>query len=393
MDAHQRRFLLVAIGVTFCSTLEMLWNVSSSNTSHVRGLGVANNRNEDIIISALLETNNHLAKRVHRRPVAIPYNETVPEWWSPCELIHPNSKQTSDARIAKDDVMEQPPISYRLDDSVATILHVGKSAGGTLVERAFQCWRTFMRVCHPRPCRPQQQQISKSSSNGIIITLRDPIDRFVSSFYWRLLVVCDYNDKRRRNKAAAHNPQRYCNRPLHGERKVMEYYHRDASRFAERLCTADATTNQTERTLAMQNLQSMEHAKYTLHDHWLNKNVVSWSPENLFPIVTESNLTDIERQTDQAIQWLHDRTHFESSSDFRQRARYAQQRRVAGDVSRHSSRGYQKKLTAAAERCLARYFHKDYELLRELERLACKTDDCHHGLQSILTRRAALLME
>ena len=62
--------------------------------------------------------------------------------------------------------------------------------------------------------------------------MRDPIDRFVSSFYWRLRVVCNYNDKRKRNKGAAHDPRRFCNRPLVGERRALEYYDKNASRIA-----------------------------------------------------------------------------------------------------------------------------------------------------------------
>lgn len=379
---YQRRFLLVAVGMTVCSTLETLWKVTMQ-AKH-RGLEVYHNTMDDRYYNefmAQLPENgddisirrNAVVMRQHgqvKRGRRVNKNLSSPSWWRRCELIDKNQSTSTDVE----------PLSIQLDSNMATLLHVGKSAGGTFVERAFQCWRAFLNICHPGPC-----QHNRNNDKAIIITLRDPIDRFVSSFYWRLLIVCDYTDKRRRNKAAAHNPRHYCSRPLNGERRVLEYYNKNASKLAEKLCSSNAT----EKTLARENMKRIEHAQYSLHEHWLN---FSWNTQNLFPIVMESNITDMERQTDQAIYWLHHRLQFESAHDFAQRATYASHRRVAGDLV-HSSRSTKRWLTAAAEQCLARYFADDYEILLQLQTSTCKTVDCHRGLQSILERRSSLLLD
>ena len=301
-------------------------------------------------------------------PQEVIHSRTVPKFWKPCELKDNNILDT-----------EPVPITYMLGNETAIFLHLGKSGGGTFKERSVQCWRLLMKTCHPLPCMKNFDLQSK-----IIITIRDPIDRFVSAFYWRLLIVCDRNDARQLSRGATEDTERFCKRSSRGELYVLRTYREDVSKLAEKLCSPlDMVRARAERSV-----QKIRHAQANVQQ-WLN---FSWRPEDLFPVVTENGITSLEDETDAALYWLYDREKFEDEYEFQRRSHYAEKRRVAGDLV-HTSSGSKKRLTPKAEQCLMQYFHKDYEILKEMMQTACKTEGCRQGLQSILKRRSPMSSE
>lgn len=306
---------------------------------------------------------------IKNAPQELIHEQVVPQYWNPCEL-----KDTNRSEITK-----SAPKSYMLSNKTAIFLHPGKSGGGTFTERTVQCWRTFMTTCHPHPCKKKADLQSK-----IVITIRDPIERFVSAFYWRTMIVCDRRDKRKFHRGATKDPERFCKRPLPGELKAIRSYSKDASRLADSLCSPIESV----RIRAEKSLRKIEHAKVDLLQ-WLN---FSWHADDLFPIVNEKGITNLEKETDAAVHWIYDRENFEGDHDFQLRSNYADRRRVKGDLV-HTSSSLKRRLTSRAEQCLMNYFEKDYEILMEIEQNACKTKGCHEGLQSILERRRLLQKE
>jgi hypothetical protein len=87
----------------------------------------------------------------------------------------------------------QPPELLALAEEVFTFVHPGKGGGGSFLERAQSVWRFNQTQCHPNPCHNllETTHTKETSSGGktptkkLIISIRDPIDRFVSAFYWR----------------------------------------------------------------------------------------------------------------------------------------------------------------------------------------------------------------
>jgi hypothetical protein len=87
---------------------------------------------------------------------------------------------------------QPPPELLALSEDVFTFVHPGKGGGGSFLERAQSVWRLNLTECHPNPCNNLLQTQTKGASSGgktptkkLIISIRDPIDRFVSAFYWR----------------------------------------------------------------------------------------------------------------------------------------------------------------------------------------------------------------
>eukprot|EP00977_Amphora_coffeiformis_P013238 scaffold3410_cov158-Amphora_coffeaeformis.AAC.12 len=373
-----RLFFLIGAGFVVCCTLHQL-----TTLLHLTNLSVDGGRklraysDTPYVLDGdykgtrppfLIPVKHNSNEILKNPPQEVVHGRVVPNFWNPCEL---KDKNLSDA--------ESVPITYMLSNKTAVFLHPGKSGGGTFKERTAQCWRTLMKTCHPIPCKKKFDSQSK-----IIVTIRDPIDRFVSAFYWRLLIVCDRKDKRKLSRGATEDPERFCKRPLPGELWVLRNYNKDVNKLAESLCSPIDKV----RARAEKSLQKIQHAKVDLQQ-WLN---FSWHPEDLFPVVTESGITSLEIETDESLHWLYNSEKFESEYDFQRRSHYAEKRRVAGDLV-HTSSGHKKSLTPEAEQCLLKYFQKDYEILKKMEQTVCKTEGCHQGLQSILKRRNPMSTE
>lgn len=72
----------------------------------------------------------------------------------------------------------------------------------------------------------------------LIINVRDPVDRFVSAFRWRSIVLCHPNDTRTRSGPAAKNPHDFCKNgnKRHEEHMLRVTYKSDPNKMAEALC-------------------------------------------------------------------------------------------------------------------------------------------------------------
>ena len=81
-----------------------------------------------------------------------------------------------------------PEICYH-DFTDTVFFHVGKGGGGTIKED-FEVGRIGVPQSHPRPVPEFVEGLKTGPIERLVINIRDPVDRFVSSFYWHLF-RCD----------------------------------------------------------------------------------------------------------------------------------------------------------------------------------------------------------
>jgi hypothetical protein len=274
----------------------------------------------------------------------------------------------------------------------ALFLHVGKAGGGSIEHRAAFKWHIALCRCHPDPC----PRLVDGSSH-YLINIRDPIDRFVSIFNWRMLVLCHPNGDPRTPVAvgAFQDTEHLCEMEMPSNRdeiRALFYtYQADVNRLAESLCPATEASLDAEPDLVL-----IRHMP-TLMD-WLGADWRNFHPK-LFPIIQDGSV-DFDQQVDDAMVWLYNETRFERQEDFDVRANKALQfqtelseyEETAAAIDHRHSSGVHPKLTKDAERCLARRFQDEYQILKEMvDKKVCKTHACSLGLSSILQQRLELL--
>jgi len=124
-------------------------------------------------------------------------------------------------------------------DGALVFLHVGKAGGGTIRDVMGQLAVPpgLFSICHTSLCPDRV-----SSSAAILINVRDPIDRFVSFFEWRNLILCRAaGDRRRRdfNGQTRKNPATSCRATNPSERRMIDSYGGNKTRLAEALLADD----------------------------------------------------------------------------------------------------------------------------------------------------------
>ena len=259
---------------------------------------------------------------------------------------------------------------------------MGKAGGGTIASRLRKVWRLQIFQCHPFPCVNEKWKEPDFDHPILLISLRDPVDRFVSAFYWRILRLCHPElDKRGERPASVRGTtcQNDNNRDeFVDETEALFYrYNQNASWLAEDLCS----TNKTKAQIARESLGFIWHAQYDIGD-WLD---FHWNGTKIFPLVVEPDTEDLEDQVDNAMHWFNNFTEMQTHDGFERRAAFARMKKQP--KNKHTSRKAKQQLTPKAEQCLEQYYRKDYQLLKDLKDSACKTEGCRHAIQSILDRR------
>lgn len=282
--------------------------------------------------------------------------------------------------------------------------------------RCFKKARSWMAFQYrPQPLRPY-----------ILVTLRDPIDRFKSAFDWRYLLACKPNDSRREHQGySTHFPTKFCQRLQQEEWNALEKYHGSSNAFGEALCSIDSTNNSTTLNPSVaEQIRTIHHLNDSSIALWLGEasGVYNWREnlQNLLPVILEKGF-DLAEAIDQSL--LHASSLSQSRIEaFRnvtnfderyQRARCyelssakkalavshsaaAHHDAVGESVSgthhsmSKSSQHTKSSLSREAQICIAKYYERDYQILAELSE-KCETSICRAAIQSILKRRADVL--
>lgn len=149
---------------------------------------------------------------------------------------------------------------HDLQDDVM-YFHIGKAGGGT-IERELKSARLSTSYCHPFPKQRQVSSLKNGPPQTLIMNIRDPVDRFVSAFYWDLTVACHPDDKRKSGIGAWwNNVDTQCVVRDVEEKMLREKYKGNVDLLARAMC--DHATDG-----AGKDYESIEHA-ITL-TRWLN---------------------------------------------------------------------------------------------------------------------------
>lgn len=147
------------------------------------------------------------------------------------------------------------------------LLHLGKAGGGTV--RSF--FGGGLNQCHPRPCRPVENLFA--TKKLLILTMRDPIDRFVSAFYYQLLKDCHPTNETRIASdlhAVLQDPFKYCMiRGRTQEALILHVtYQGNVNYLAHDLCQAMEQQDLSDFPDPWRNAKQIKHAKSPLAE-WL----------------------------------------------------------------------------------------------------------------------------
>jgi len=273
-------------------------------------------------------------------------------------------------------------------------LHPGKSGGGTFKMRLKYLWRMEMLNCHPRPKKCFQHWNKRKAS---FITIRDPIDRFVSAFNWRSILLCNDDNVREKFKylqdkdKVTFDPILHCKERQHETQVIFQKYQQNVSVLAEGICSNWSQTKN--------DLDFIGHIREGSLTEWFHGRK-NW--DRLIPIILEKDV-DFKEQIDEGILWAQQRFQFETPSKFAMRHQSFLKRNLLNDSfigksvsirKEHSSvrmnRNETPSLSKLGKACLAQFFVKDYLLIKEIRDFGCKSINCKMACQSILNRRYEL---
>jgi hypothetical protein len=298
---------------------------------------------------------------------------------------------------------EIPPI--QLDNEQFRVYHIGKAAGGTVETRIEDGYQIKFNRCHPNPTPCFEEDVNITTDRQYrFITIRDPIDRYVAAFEWTLAIAC------------VPGQTTFCRKMRPYLKRIYDKYNEDPSLLGEALCDPD-DGYKLNATIVEEDFVDLKHLKAdNVIYRWLGehrKEQYDWRSlgKYLYPLVVEKPF-DIIRMVDEAAYHMARVTsnyyqteekdistqmnvdsYFGDLNLLPLRQYHASCKLAEEDSHKHSSsntRG-RPELSERAQLCLARYYQRDYELLPDLKRLACKTNDCRAALQSIIDRRAPLL--
>jgi Sulfotransferase family len=354
----------------------------------------------------------------------------------------------------------------------AIFLHIGKAAGGTFLHRARHEWKLQIVECHPDPCGHDYFQQNSSSSESltratpttaIVVSIRDPVDRFVSAFYWKIKTICtlhphlcDANTATQQQQdlhrhrpsppsAFSYSFSRSNNSSLQDDMEAMqryilfEKYQQNVNLLAESLCrnNHNNNTNDTASSFveAQEHVGKIVHMKHSIQDWLVTKD---WDDVNMMvdenssntnsssssatprrrssafrsivrPIVLEPNF-DLEVQIDDALSailataraaqmesskagdWCpHHRRRFKEAELQQQYNKPGNRRHAHSSLQNSNS-----VLSEKGTRCVAQFYRRDYEIIRQLSSrqhssTTCK-ETCRLALESIWNRRSPLLV-
>lgn len=309
------------------------------------------------------------------------------------------------------------PSKIKLNEQYIWLNHIGKAGGGTFENRMTSKWNVKMHECHPFPCRNRfpnksgfilahAHKTDISQIPGSFIVVRDPVDRFVSAFNWRGLLLCHPNreDKRDKKLSAFDDPEMSCEKYKKENKEVQiifNKYNENINNLAEKLCDENPKIQKEARD----DIKKIRHLKNQMHEflpaNWAENELVY---KRLIPVVLEPGF-DFNLMTDEAIEYGLEKFNILSKDQIETHKSYidcmenndnAEKTKQSAHSSANSkSESFlfrnHKFLGRAGLECVASYFHRDYDFLEQLLYKGCKSEDCVNAIESILERRASLL--
>jgi hypothetical protein len=277
--------------------------------------------------------------------------------------------------------------------------HQGKTGGGA-VGYMGEKYRLNLRNVHPTINEKSVQDLMNGPLTSLIFTVRDPVDRFVSMFNWRLLTLCHPGDKRKKTIAPqdakapnekeyggkhryfkhtgtrkiigrhTERPDKYCLSTRAEQEKTLRVnYKGDPNVMAESLCEESSNYEQ-----AVRDLTDINHS--TMISQWLEflidpktvRNITTDGIKNFIAVPLNSRFEDNlnamfeimlkERYGDNILDYMGNRP-------AKQLKLKKTKERTAHSSEKHG-KDMPKKLTKLAECCLTRFYQNDYQVIQTM---------------------------
>ena len=309
-----------------------------------------------------------------------------------CTTFDRETKTTSVTNVTPDDFYAEGSKcghSFK-EDTVA--FHVGKGGGGTLMKHL----GIGVNWVHPLPKSSINEQLQSGPLRTLIFNVRDPVDRFISAFNWRSIILCHPNDERHRGKkkigkgkrtvGGTKRPDEFC-KDHYEEEEIMlrETYESNPNVLAEALCHDSPL-----RPRAEQDFGNIHHS--TTLTQWLDflidprlaKNITNDGIQKFLVLPVEkrsgANETLFEKHIENLQRHLLKNRYGVDASD--KMMQLAQEKKVKKEEEErrlnkpkrethlHSSSNFHNStkpmLTKLGECCLARYLIDDYRLIQSM---------------------------
>jgi len=310
-----------------------------------------------LLLSLFLSQTWRLWERIEAAEINPPGGIEIAVTWS--QLVTTNRPKKSLQRANDLQLAASARALNRTRSSLKLlVLHLGKAGGGT-VQARFQDWQIPYYECHPHPC---PSWALGNSGPPLLITIRDPVDRFVSAYHWRKVVSCHPDGDERQTvtgrdkRLSFQHPEKYCKMAGGSEEKVLFRKFPTISSLAQALCSNPKAAKYVQRIGHMVNLRQ-----------W-TANIT----REVYPIVLERGF-DLPQQVDATLRlFLPDEpvpplTKMDKS--------------MAHSSVHH---GANHTLSKEEESCVLEFLKEDYTVLRNM---ACPTTLCREAIDSILYRR------
>jgi hypothetical protein len=266
--------------------------------------------------------------------------------------------------------------------------HVGKAGGGTLnsILSEYGLLDKFD-VCHPKPCLQKTRLRHQVNVTRILVTVRDPVDRFVSAFNWRAQLLCRVDDPRVKvHGSADKDPVKLCDLGREKEAAILHTeYRSNADEFARSLC--DGRGELSPATTAK--LKQIRHMD-SLTDHLGGKGILSHlilRGVAIYATVLEPSF-NFDAQARATVKQIALDANISLRSESKHESEY---KHNLSEILGHNTTI---KLSPQGAACVIQHFRGDFETITVLRQLACrglKALECRAAMQSILKRRLGLV--
>ena len=275
--------------------------------------------------------------------------------------------------------------------------HQGKAGGGT-VNYMGNKYRLGLRSDHPVLKDDSVKDLIEGPLTTLIFTVRDPVDRFVSMFNWRLLTLCHPGDKRKKtitNEDAdtghklkqksiwhqrvtkkkqvgghAEHPEKFClSTRVEQEKTLRVRYKGDPNVMAEALCE-----NSPEYERAVRDLTDINHS--TTIAQWLQLlidptmvgDISKDGIQNFAAIpVTSRFEDDLDALFTAMLEEKYGSNILDAMPDGVNK-KYKNKKAAMSHSSVKHGKDKPRQLSKLAECCLARYYQKDYRVIQTMLR-------------------------
>jgi hypothetical protein len=237
-----------------------------------------------------------------------------------------------------------------------------------------QKYHIRLREDHPTIQDKSIADLMNGPLTTLFFTVRDPVERFVSMFHWRLLTLCHPGDTRKESmisQAYANRPDRYCYPTrLHQEKTLRVTYNADPNTMAEALCQDSPNYQQAVRDVTKIN-HSMTIAQWLqlLIDPMMARNITSRGLQNFAVIPLTSDFeSDIEALFSELLRKRYGNDILDTmpSADQSDDKHIKRTKNSLSHSSQKHSKDKPRELTDLAECCLTRYYQRDYQVIQSM---------------------------